>query len=284
MLKNILVMKLSFILLISLLSYNLIVAQSNASYDFEKLLVYFNNPETLQNLKKPPYKMISSEGKILEILIDKELVEQILGKKYNQQLIGIFPGKILFNKKITGLTIISHFGAGGFCEFQELVIFNPQGKLTGQYLFGKQLEGGQKSLQKKNVYCSDSLMIFKISDEDFTMNDSLKSIKVNMETITISKKGEIKLLSNHNINTKRKYYWISTNIIQDSTLSKYDKKELTEMRNEIYASKGFIFKSEKWKKHFEKMQWYQSISENVEDQLSIIEKINIARILRNEQK
>ena len=282
--KGNLMLKFLFILFISILSNNLNFAQSHLANDFDKLLIYFNNPETLNNIKKPPYKMTSSKGENLDILIDKELVEQILSKKYHPQVIGIFPGKILFNKKIIGLTLIIHCGAGGFCEFEQLAIFNLNGKLINQYEFGKCLGGGGESLQKENVYCSDSLMIFKTTDRDNMFDDSLRTIKVNMETVTISETGEIQLLGKRNINTKRKYYWISTDVIQDSTISKYTKEELAEMINEIYASKGYIFKSNRWKKHFEKMQWYQSKAENVKNQLSLIETINISKILKYEQK
>jgi hypothetical protein len=244
-------------------------------------MVYFNNPESIINYKELPYKMISSEGNNLETLIDKELVEQIRGKKYNQQLIGIFPGKILFNKQMIGLTIITHFGAGGFSEFQELMIFNHNGELTDQYQFGKLLSGGGESLHKENVFCSDSLMIFQTTDTA-NFDEIIESIE--LETIAISEKGKISFQSKEKVNLERNYYWTSTETIQDSIISKFSKEQLTEMRNEIYASKGYIFKSDKWREYFNKKQWYEPKTENVEDKLSKIEILNISKILKYEKR
>ncbi|GEM_PF-3249685 len=48
------------------------------------------------------------------------------------------------------------------------------------------------------------------------------------------------------------------------------------MRNEIYASHGFIFASEKWRTFFMGKQWYKP--ENIENELSFIEKINLIKI------
>jgi hypothetical protein len=269
------------IFLIVIINCNPLFTQNKSVTDFEKLMVYFNNPESIINYKELPYKMISSEGNNLETLIDKELVEQIRGKKYNQQLIGIFPGKILFNKQMIGLTIITHFGAGGFSEFQELMIFNHNGELTDQYQFGKLLSGGGESLHKENVFCSDSLMIFQTTDTA-NFDEIIESIE--LETIAISEKGKISFQSKEKVNLERNYYWTSTETIQDSIISKFSKEQLTEMRNEIYASKGYIFKSDKWREYFNKKQWYEPKTENVEDKLSKIEILNISKILKYEKR
>lgn len=280
--RNISFLKFSItIFLIFVINCNPLFTQNKSVTDFEKLMVYFNNPESITNYKELPYKMISSEGNNLETLIDKELVEQICGKKYNQQLIGIFPGKILFNNQIMGLTIITHYGAGAFTEVQELMIFNHNGVLTDQYQFGKLLSGGGESLHKENVFCSDSLMIFKTTDTS-NFDEIIESIT--LETIKISKKGKISIQSKEKVNLERNYYWTSTEIIQDSIINKFPKEQLTEMRNEIYASKGYIFKSDKWREYFNKRQWYKPKTENVEDKLSIIEMLNISKILKYEKR
>lgn len=73
-----------------------------------------------------------------------------------------------------------------------------------------------------------------------------------------------------------RFVTISTSIVSDSTLAKYCRDELDEMRNEIYASHGFIFASEKWRTFFMGKQWYKP--ENIENELSFIEKINLIKI------
>jgi hypothetical protein len=67
-----------------------------------------------------------------------------------------------------------------------------------------------------------------------------------------------------------------TNIVVITGLSVDD---LDVMRNEIFAEYGFIFKSPKWKQYFEKQPWYKPRFDNVDDQLTEIDKYNIKFIL-----
>ena len=47
------------------------------------------------------------------------------------------------------------------------------------------------------------------------------------------------------------------------------------MRNEIYARHGYIFKTQKMIEYFNNQSWYNPRFNNVEAQLSVIEKKNI---------
>jgi len=60
----------------------------------------------------------------------------------------------------------------------------------------------------------------------------------------------------------------------------YNIHELNIMRNEIFAEYGYIFKTEKWKNYFEKKSWYKPRFENVNDELTDIDKHNIQVILK----
>ena len=59
-----------------------------------------------------------------------------------------------------------------------------------------------------------------------------------------------------------------------------DTNELDIMRNEIYASYGYAFKTKKWQDYFSKKTWYKPHYNNVDNLLSPIEKENIKTILR----
>lgn len=59
---------------------------------------------------------------------------------------------------------------------------------------------------------------------------------------------------------------------------------LSVMRNQIFARHGYIFKNEKWKDYFSKKKWYKPVSNDVNQSLSDIEKINIEHILLLEKK
>lgn len=56
--------------------------------------------------------------------------------------------------------------------------------------------------------------------------------------------------------------------------------DLDIMRNEIFADYGYKFKSEKWQKYFAKQSWYNPRYDDVNDQLTKIDKANVATILK----
>lgn len=56
-------------------------------------------------------------------------------------------------------------------------------------------------------------------------------------------------------------------------------EELDIMRNEIFASYGYIFKTEKWKRYFNRQLWYEGKHDNVDDLLTDRDKANVKVIL-----
>lgn len=61
-------------------------------------------------------------------------------------------------------------------------------------------------------------------------------------------------------------------------------EELDIMRNEIFAEYGYRFKNEKWQKYFGQFDWYTPQYDNVDEQLSEIDKANIKVILKAKKK
>ncbi|MCK5050295.1 MAG: YARHG domain-containing protein [Candidatus Cloacimonetes bacterium] len=272
-----------FVLILTfLIIINPIFSQTDLQTAMDSFLEYYN-PKTLKSkpLSKVPWT--NSRGDILKIDIDKEIATQILHANYKNYGY-IFPGEIIIeNNNFIGLTYIIMCAAGGHCEYEKFAIIRANGELITDFEYGKHLASYPEKLIKENVYKSDSLMIFKTSYIELNSpNDSILSIKIDMETIHISGEGEIKVVARNKIDTQRKYYWISTDIAQNSTLAKYSKFELKEIRNEIFASYGYIFKSEKWRNYFEYRKWYKAQFEEVNESLSMIEKMNIEKILRFE--
>ncbi len=82
--------------------------------------------------------------------------------------------------------------------------------------------------------------------------------------------------------TFRKYQIASDKILNIEDLSPYSKEELKIMRNEIFASYGYIFKTEALKNYFSKMIWYFPTFANVDHMLSHIEKENVKLIKKVE--
>ncbi len=117
----------------------------------------------------------------------------------------------------------------------------------------------------------------------------------------ITKDGEIKELNSHRYYDFTKYIYMDENNFK-GCFAKYNYnadnsndgnmwvtdhlsiKDLDIMRNEIFAEYGYTFKTEKWRKYFSNESWYTPRFENVDDQLTEIDKANIKLILEVKER
>jgi hypothetical protein len=67
-------------------------------------------------------------------------------------------------------------------------------------------------------------------------------------------------------------------VIHDLDLAVLTKRELRILRNTIFAKHGMIFRSNDLTIHFSKFNWYRPLHNNVDEQLTYIDKINISNI------
>ena len=63
----------------------------------------------------------------------------------------------------------------------------------------------------------------------------------------------------------------------------YTLEELDIMRNEIFADYGYKFKSPDWQNYFYGKRWYKPMYDDVNDQLTEIDKHNIKIILERKK-
>jgi hypothetical protein len=76
----------------------------------------------------------------------------------------------------------------------------------------------------------------------------------------------------------------SIRALNSEELAEYQKWELRQMRNEIYARYGYIFKAEgEMDRHFRSQTWYKGQHKNVDKFLTWLEKENIERITEAEK-
>ena len=80
------------------------------------------------------------------------------------------------------------------------------------------------------------------------------------------------------------FLFASFELLDSVFLSKYSKKELRLIRNEIFARYGYVFKSEDLKTYFNAKDWYVPKRENVDDMLTEREKKNIILLKEVENK
>jgi len=80
------------------------------------------------------------------------------------------------------------------------------------------------------------------------------------------------------------YDEMSRSRLKKSYFDKFDKRELRLMRNEVFASYGYIFSSLDLKSYFENKKWYKPKSKNVDKELTEIEKYNLELLLEVERR
>ncbi len=86
------------------------------------------------------------------------------------------------------------------------------------------------------------------------------------------------LSKNNTAYKNRTYPQAANRIISNEELLLMKSDELELMRNEIYASHGFIFTDASWSTHFSEMTWYTASQKNVTAMLSDVERINLEHI------
>lgn len=102
--------------------------------------------------------------------------------------------------------------------------------------------------------------------------------------VQINENGYFFEKSTKNLPTKsREFAFASNTILTPDSLSKYTRDELAIMRNEIFASYGYKFKTDRYRLYFESLQWYHPNLDNVLDKLTDIEKNNIDLIKKLEK-
>jgi serine/threonine protein kinase len=91
---------------------------------------------------------------------------------------------------------------------------------------------------------------------------------------------------------KSKYLWLLERPVTESDMQGMSKKELEIMRNDVYASHGWIFKRQDLRDYYYKQPWYKPggtpsqrdvVNNNINYNMSKLEKANTAKILAYEK-
>ncbi len=249
-------------------------------------------------------EFMASFNKFIELTdgfnkIPDNLIKKHLGKEWislndaYRSFYGTFDYKP-FNIKENTFTVIS-ITIGGVCSREVLLSFNGEGKLISHIDIGYGCddpgdfwESSGKScylLTKELIVINDYKTIREMDDKGYVKEDSEETNYDKYSFYTITDNGSFKLL--------QKTGYIITDIDNPSTsvilltdwkIKNYTLKDLRILRNEIFARKGFIFKSKDLKEHFSQFPWYKPKYTDVTDSLSMIEKANIQIILSVEKE
>ena len=181
------------------------------------------------------------------------------------------------------LIIQSDCFAGGMCESQELYTFSNDGNLIDQYEIQREKADCSFSSKKLSEFFDSLFYTVTIEEEGDCSIDLITKRKISIEEIEITQDGEIEVKSQRIIPSNRNHPNLSYQRLEAGKLNQLDEDKLAEMRNEIFASYGYDFKTARWKNFFEAFSWYQPSKQSVsKDELNLIEQYNLELIVSEE--
>ena len=229
-----------------------------ANFQSEKLDLfhsYFNtkNYEDKSIVKKQiPLKLLAEVTNIeIEDAISAQSINILEKNNYNYYLYSV------------------ECSAGGYCAthyvyiYSQINQFNKNVKIAFDYSDG--------SSRETITDIVDDVLVMKIIEEDEEFNESVSFEYYHLDN---GKINPIQISQEQ----YREYYFTSCKLLDYEYLKTFTKNELSIMRNEIFAAKGYIFRSSKWHDFFTQKDWYKPIHNDVVSKLSALEVINIKRI------
>ncbi|MBI3219413.1 MAG: YARHG domain-containing protein [Bacteroidetes bacterium] len=114
-------------------------------------------------------------------------------------------------------------------------------------------------------------------------NSSIDWDEQSQQDVTTEKIQLFQITNEGNLTNPRAYPEVSERLLDKSELTGKTKEELMIMRNEPFAVYGYTFKNAFLKNYFASKGWYTPRFDNVNDQLSEVEKANIKLIKEIEE-
>lgn len=224
-----------------------------------------------------------------------------IGPEYQSKFLkikGPFPEQRLQYEKRTGKSIIQrndnfilvsvnyNCGAGGICQGVDIYSFTPTGELIAQVVYSEDFgDCGFMNSVEPVIFEGSQLVTTSRKWKGDCNEDLTDSEDYQVNSYVIKTDGDIELTSEHIIHAGREHFNISTELLNTKSIVNLNKEELATMRNEIFASYGYQFKSEKWANYFAQFNWYKPTRESVPEQdLNPIERLNLQLIQEAENK
>ncbi|MFO7897054.1 MAG: YARHG domain-containing protein [Candidatus Cloacimonadales bacterium] len=207
-------------------------------------------------------------------------------KRTNHQIFQIKNKFLNKNNNVITLIIYEHQAVGNrafmvsFSNLGEIIdekrimnAFNADDMLKPRFYYSYSLNGKQVKIE----YCRTNPTLD--INNMITDNDSIW-----FSYVYINDSGYLFEFSKKEHSTEvRLFPEASERLLSKTELLHLTKDELKIMRNEIFASKGYNFKTNRYKSYFTEQKWYEPQYENVGNELTEIEKENIKLIKQVEQ-
>lgn len=211
--------------------------------------------------------------------IPKSLFYNVSKQDFDDRIVAVDAVQILNKYDDITLIVEKHYPESGYCSSFEMLVFSIFGELKNVFVLGYNaldLYGGSSC---EIQFLNNTLL--EIIQRNIKIEGGDNEIEVVVDSLCsyylITNNDVERIIPKYSRN--RIYSVVSQKVLSKNELLKFENEELDIMRNEIYADYGYVFKSSKWSSYFETQQWYVAKSNNVNNFLTEIEKINVARIL-----
>ena len=175
--------------------------------------------------------------------------------------------------------------AGGNCEALEVYTFDFEGNLISELEIEKRLaDCSFESRKDLSHNTSDSWFILETRIERECEDEPNEQKEIILIEYSLSENGIFSKVTEQKIESNRPHFDFSIELKTIKEVEKLTKAELSEIRNEIFASYGYSFKSDKWNDYFGKFEWYKPFRDAVsEKELNFFERENLKLILEMEK-
>ncbi|MDH7444365.1 YARHG domain-containing protein [Aquimarina sp. 2201CG14-23] len=175
--------------------------------------------------------------------------------------------------------------AEGVCEQSTLTSFTVDGKRIDKIDFERAMADCSFDDTRASVFISKDLLVFKETREKLDCQGDGKQIgkKIWLEFQPIKEDGTFSKPYIDRKASERENFIFSHRMFSITELDGKTEEELAIIKNEIFASHGYMFKTKKWQDYFESKSWYIPTTGDAVNKLSTIERKNIELILSIKQ-
>ncbi|SEL83450.1 YARHG domain-containing protein [Aquimarina amphilecti] len=183
------------------------------------------------------------------------------------------------------LSTVMNCNVGVSCEQSSITSFTTLGDRINTIAFERKIADCSFDDSRTSVFVSSNLLVFKEVREKLDCIGDGKQIGIKMwlEFQPIKGDGTFSKPYTDLKAIERENYIYSHRIFTVDELNDKTEEELAVIKNEIFASHGYMFTKKKWQDYFESKSWYMPSETDAADKLTAIEKKNIELILSLKQ-
>ncbi len=214
--------------------------------------------------------------------IPEDLAQKYFDFKSTEKANTLLTGKVIV--KTNGYIILSTVlkcNAGGSCEESSISSFSDIGDRIDTIPYEREIADCSFDDTRVSVFVSDDLLVFRETRQklDCLGDGKLLGKKEWLEFQPINEDGTFSRPYTDQKAAERENFIFSHRMFTRSELDYKTDEELAIIKNEIFASHGYMFTTEKWQDYFESKSWYVPSDDDAISKLTEIEKKNVELIL-----